>query len=59
MNFTLNLIMTENEQTSIPNGKAGLIEKIKANARQTHLETEHGIGDDARLHITTAARARS
>ena len=49
MNFTLNLIMTENEQTSIPNGKAGLIEKIKANARQTHLETEHGIGDDAAI----------
>lgn len=41
--------MTENEQTSIPNGKAGLIEKIKANVSLTHLETEHGIGDDAAI----------
>ena len=39
--------MTENEQTSIPNGKAGLIEKIKANVSQTHIETIQGIGDDA------------
>ena len=49
MNFTLNLIMTENEQTSIPNGKAGLIEKIMANVSNTHIETVQGIGDDAAI----------
>ena len=39
--------MTENEQTSIPNGKAGLIAKIKAGAETSHPETIQGIGDDA------------
>ncbi len=39
--------MTENELTSIPDGKAGLTAKIKAGADITHPETIIGIGDDA------------
>ncbi|MCQ2252224.1 MAG: thiamine-phosphate kinase [Bacteroidales bacterium] len=37
----------ENELTSIPNGKAGLIEKIKAKTYIRHSQTLEGIGDDA------------
>lgn len=37
----------ENEHTSIPNGKAGLIEKIKEKTEITHSQTLQGIGDDA------------
>ncbi len=36
----------ENEYTSIPNGKAGLIERIKSNTAVSHSQTLSGIGDD-------------
>lgn len=37
----------ENEQTSIPNGKSGLIARIKAGTSTSHPETMVGIGNDA------------
>lgn len=37
----------ESEYTSIPNGKAGLVERIKSGASAIHAQTVAGIGDDA------------
>ncbi len=39
----------ENEYTSIPNGKAGLVERIKSGASESHSQTVMGIGDDCAI----------
>lgn len=39
----------ENEYTSIPNGKAGLIERIKEQASESHSQTVAGIGNDCAI----------
>ncbi|MCQ2974579.1 MAG: thiamine-phosphate kinase [Bacteroidales bacterium] len=38
---------SENENTSIPNGKEGLISKISEKTKSYHKETIYGIGDDS------------